>query len=38
VRSSESLDLQWFSWDALPPGTSPELPRLVEVARMRLGL
>jgi coenzyme F420-0:L-glutamate ligase len=36
VRSEESLDLQWFSWDALPPGTSPELPRLVEVARMRL--
>ncbi|HEY8828585.1 MAG TPA: coenzyme F420-0:L-glutamate ligase [Jatrophihabitantaceae bacterium] len=38
VRSEESLDLQWFSWDALPEGTSPELPRLVEVARMRLGL
>jgi dehydro coenzyme F420 reductase / coenzyme F420-0:L-glutamate ligase / coenzyme F420-1:gamma-L-glutamate ligase len=38
VRSEESLDLQWFSWDALPTGTSPELPRLVEVARMRLGL
>ncbi len=37
VRSPESLDLQWFSWDALPSGTSPELPRLVEVARMRLG-
>lgn len=38
VRSEESLDLQWFSWDALPEGTSPELPRLLEVARMRLGL
>jgi len=38
VRSEESLDLQWFPWDALPEGTSPELPRLVEVARMRLGL
>lgn len=38
LRSSESLDLQWFPWDSLPAGTSPELPRLVEVARMRLGL
>ncbi len=38
VCSEESLDLQWFPWDALPEGTSPELPRLVEVARMRLGL
>jgi coenzyme F420-0:L-glutamate ligase len=38
VRSAESLDLQWFPWDALPAGASPELPRLVEAARMRLGL
>jgi coenzyme F420-0:L-glutamate ligase len=36
IRSEESLDLQWFSWDSLPRGTSPELPRLVELARMRL--
>ncbi len=38
VRSAESLDLQWFAWDALPAGSSPELPRLVEQARLRLGL
>lgn len=38
VRSEESVDLQWFPWDSLPTGASPELPRLVEVARMRLGL
>jgi coenzyme F420-0:L-glutamate ligase len=38
VRSDESLDLQWFPWDGLPEGVSPELPRLVESARMRLGL
>jgi coenzyme F420-0:L-glutamate ligase len=37
VRSDESLDLRWFEWDALPEGVSPELPRLVEVARHRLG-
>jgi 8-oxo-dGTP pyrophosphatase MutT (NUDIX family) len=35
--SDESLDLQWFSWDALPEGISPELPALVAVARRRLG-
>jgi coenzyme F420-0:L-glutamate ligase len=38
VRSDESLDLQWFSWDALPDGIAPELPRLVEAARARMGL
>ena len=37
VRSDESLDLQWFPWDGLPEGASPELPRLLEVARGRLG-
>jgi coenzyme F420-0:L-glutamate ligase len=37
VRSDESVDLQWFEWDALPPGVSPDLPRLIETARMRLG-
>ncbi|HJQ43484.1 MAG TPA: coenzyme F420-0:L-glutamate ligase [Jatrophihabitantaceae bacterium] len=36
VQSTESLDLQWFSWDALPANASPELPRLVDSARMRL--
>ncbi|HSY16226.1 MAG TPA: coenzyme F420-0:L-glutamate ligase [Jatrophihabitantaceae bacterium] len=36
VRSEESLDLQWFSWDGLPNGVSPELPRLIETARIRL--
>jgi coenzyme F420-0:L-glutamate ligase len=38
VRSDESLDLQWFRWDELPDGAAPELPRLVEAARARLGL
>ena len=38
VQSDESLDLQWFPWDALPGNSAPELPRLVESARMRLGL
>jgi 8-oxo-dGTP pyrophosphatase MutT (NUDIX family) len=38
IRSDESLDLRWFDWDALPVGVSPELPRLVEAARNRLGL
>jgi coenzyme F420-0:L-glutamate ligase len=37
VRSDESLDLQWFEWDALPERVSPELPWLVEAARMRIG-
>jgi coenzyme F420-0:L-glutamate ligase len=36
VRSEESIDLQWFRWDELPPGVSPELPRLIELARSRL--
>jgi coenzyme F420-0:L-glutamate ligase len=36
ARSEESLDLRWFSWDALPAGISPELPRLIETARLRL--
>jgi 8-oxo-dGTP pyrophosphatase MutT (NUDIX family) len=38
VISDESLDLQWFSWDALPNGVAPELPRLLEDARLRLGV
>ena len=38
VRSDESLDLKWFPWDALPYGVSPDLPRLIETARIRLGL
>ena len=37
VRSDESLDLQWFAWDALPDGCAPDLPRLVQLARDRLG-
>jgi 8-oxo-dGTP pyrophosphatase MutT (NUDIX family) len=36
VISDESLDLQWFPWDRLPDGISPELPWLVETARQRL--
>jgi coenzyme F420-0:L-glutamate ligase len=35
--SDESLDLQWFGWDALPDGISPELPAVVASARRRLG-
>ena len=38
VVSDESLDLHWFEWDALPVDISPELPRLVEAARIRLGV
>jgi 8-oxo-dGTP pyrophosphatase MutT (NUDIX family) len=38
VQSDESLDLQWFPWDSLPGNSAPELPRLVESARIRLGL
>ncbi|WP_375482301.1 coenzyme F420-0:L-glutamate ligase [uncultured Jatrophihabitans sp.] len=36
TRSEESLDLRWFGWDDLPSGVSPDLPRLVELARRRL--
>lgn len=38
ITSEESLDLRWFEWDALPADISAELPRLVEAARIRLGL
>ena len=38
VRSDESIDLQWFPWDALPPGAAPDLPLLIAAARARLGL
>jgi coenzyme F420-0:L-glutamate ligase len=37
VPSAESIDLQWFGWDDLPAGTSPEIPQLIELARARLG-
>jgi coenzyme F420-0:L-glutamate ligase len=36
VASDESLDLRWFGWDELPPGTAAELPRLIDLARARL--
>ena len=36
VISGESVDLRWFSWEELPPGTAAELPRLIELARARL--
>lgn len=36
VVSPESLDLRWFDWDELPPGTAAELPRLIDLARDRL--
>jgi coenzyme F420-0:L-glutamate ligase len=35
--SEESTDLQWFDWDSLPAGVSPDLHRLLESARVRLG-
>jgi coenzyme F420-0:L-glutamate ligase len=38
VQSSESADLQWFPWGALPDECAPELPRLIESARARLAL
>jgi 8-oxo-dGTP pyrophosphatase MutT (NUDIX family) len=38
TRSDESLDLRWFGWEDLPADISPELPRLVRTARVRLGL
>jgi hypothetical protein len=34
--TDESLDLRWFPWAELPPGTSPELGQLVALARARL--
>jgi len=37
VRSPESDDLQWFSWDRLPEGVAPDLEKLVAAARRRLG-
>jgi coenzyme F420-0:L-glutamate ligase len=37
VRSDESIDLRWFAWDDLPPGAAPDLPALIEAARVRLG-
>jgi coenzyme F420-0:L-glutamate ligase len=37
VQSAESIDLRWFEWDALPAGTAPEIPQLIELARQRLG-
>lgn len=36
--SDESLELQWFPWDRLPDDVAPDVPRLVESARARLGL
>jgi coenzyme F420-0:L-glutamate ligase len=38
VRSDESIDLRWFEWDALPPGTAPDLPQLIALALGRLQL
>ncbi len=38
VRSHESLDLGWFSWDALPDGAAPELPGQLALARARFGV
>ena len=36
--SDESLALEWFAWDRLPDGVAPDVPRLVEAARARLGV
>jgi coenzyme F420-0:L-glutamate ligase len=38
TQSDESVDLRWFGWENLPAGVSPELPRLLQSARSRLGL
>jgi 8-oxo-dGTP pyrophosphatase MutT (NUDIX family) len=38
VRSDESLDLRWFPFDRLPDAVSPELPRMLDTALVRLGL
>jgi coenzyme F420-0:L-glutamate ligase len=38
VISGESIDLRWFGWAELPPGTAAEIPRLIELARQRLKL
>jgi coenzyme F420-0:L-glutamate ligase len=37
AMSAESDDLRWFSWDELPERAAAELPRLIELARQRLG-
>ncbi|HEY2299161.1 MAG TPA: coenzyme F420-0:L-glutamate ligase [Jatrophihabitans sp.] len=37
-QSDESLALEWFPWDRLPDGVAPDVPRLVEAARARLGV
>lgn len=36
-RSSESLDLRWWPWSALPDGTDGSVRALVQEARSRLG-
>jgi 8-oxo-dGTP pyrophosphatase MutT (NUDIX family) len=36
-RSSESLDLRWWPWSALPDGTDDSVRALVQEARSRLG-
>jgi coenzyme F420-0:L-glutamate ligase len=36
VISSESVDLRWFPWDALPADAAAELTPLIELARIRL--
>jgi coenzyme F420-0:L-glutamate ligase len=36
AQSNESLDLQWFTWDALPEGAAPNLPGMIEAARRRI--
>jgi hypothetical protein len=35
-RSSESLDLRWWPWAALPEDIDDSVARLVEAARTRL--
>ena len=36
VRSSESLDLAWFDWDALPEPIAPDVARSMTAVRARL--
>lgn len=37
VISAESDDLRWFGFDELPHDVAPDLPWLIELARLRLG-
>ena len=38
VVSTESLDVRWFGWDALPNGIESTIVRMVAAGRARLGV